>query len=314
MCCLGVMIWSIDQGLNIINDNRKTLSRYGQINVAMLEFVYKTIGNTFRFAINGNADNRMDYQMLSVSVFEQTESGRGKRAGPGPNKPCLPLTLHLLAIAIRNIPFFTEQLQHIYLGLRGNSNGTRHIVPNDPANPIEEVIVRTIDDRWAFIGGRITERVEYLRAEIHPRHYRPNTRIDFPDSGNTSTQYMRANMNAVNGDERGHIVASVLGGPPFLYNMFPQHRSSNRNYLSTHFLTDWYNTEREMAQFLSQNRGYIRWTVALAYDDDNSARPTRIAFEATFLNNQNQVVTRLFGTQQNCEASTRNVNGRCMGF
>ena len=41
-CLKGVMIWSIDQGLGSVGDNRKTLSRSGQINyVTLLEMIIK---------------------------------------------------------------------------------------------------------------------------------------------------------------------------------------------------------------------------------------------------------------------------------
>ena len=45
---------------------------------------------------------------------------------------------------------------------------------------------------------------------------------------------MRDNFDALPEDDRGHIVASSLGGPLHLYNMFPQYRSVNRNYLESH--------------------------------------------------------------------------------
>lgn len=64
-----------------------------------------------------------------------------------------------------------------------NEIDLRIITPNDPANPIQESIVRTItinSTEQSQIG-----RVEFLRATITGTHYCPNECVYFPNTGNT---------------------------------------------------------------------------------------------------------------------------------
>lgn len=303
------MIWSIDQGLGSVSDNTQTLSRSGQVNLATVEFVYQRLpGNTFAFQINGNADNRNDYQGLAVEIVQVTGNGRRKRAGPGNSKSCVVPQTQIFYLAARALPIISERIRDIYNSLV-NSNGIRLITPNDPANPIQGSLVRSIT-HGPFWNRRTTERVEVVAATITPLHYRRNNRVDFPDSGNTSTQYMRDYLNALSEDERGHIVASMFTGPPQLYNLFPQHRGVNRNYRESHILVDWYQTEIRMREFLDNNRGYVRWEVALSYDDLTTGRPTSLTYSAVFYNFQNQEVDRITGVLRNCEGSMTLPNGR----
>lgn len=148
-------------------------------------------------------------------------------------------------------------------------------------NPIQYSIVRTVEGRSTTRQGPV-ERVEYVRAIITRNHYRPNQRVDFPKSGITSIPYMRDNLNSIPGDDRGHIVGSIFGGPPVGYNMFPQHRSVNRNLQQDHIVLDWRETERAMQDYLSKDKGYIQWDVALEYSNATTGRPHAIIFRALF--------------------------------
>ncbi|CAF2505214.1 unnamed protein product [Rotaria sp. Silwood2] len=302
------MIWSIDQGINVVSDNRKSLSRNGQINYVTMNIIYHQIDSkTFAFQIDGNADARYDYQIFSLAKYTKSGMTQTTREKRQPNQ-CNPPGNH--AIYVVGTLVINTILQEIYQRLIQNPNQIRRIRPNDPNNPIQESIVRQLP-RGLFAH---TERVEFVIARITPRHYNPNNRVDFPSSGSTSTQYMRTNLNALAGDERGHIVASVFGGPPVAYNMFPQHRSLNRNYRASHILVDWFEAEARIRQHLGNNRGDVQWEVALSYDDLNTGRPTSVSFSATFYDRNGAVVDRLEGTLRNCEGSMTLPNGRSCGF
>ena len=308
-CLKGVMIWSIDQGLGSVTDNTQTLSRSGYVNMAKIEFVYRRLpGNTFTFQINGNADNRNDYQALAISLNEETEDVRPKRAGPSDSKLCTAPSQFILFLAAARLSILSQRIREIYDNLI-NSNGVRVITPADPASPIQASVVRRIR-RGSFSSPTYMERVELVAATINPLHYRPNNRIDFPNSGNTSTQYMRDNLDAIPGDERGHVVASMFSGPPQPYNMFPQHRGVNRNFHESHILFDWYETELRMREFLENNRGYVRWEIALSYDNFTTGRPTSMLYSAIFFNFQDQEVYQITGVLRNCEGSMILPNGR----
>jgi len=284
------------------------------VNVARIDVVYQKFDdNRFIFQITGDADNRNDYQVLAVSISNIKGGKRRKRAGSGNGKACpVVLPANLLQLANPRMPIISTIINTVYQQLI-NSRGIREIRPNSTANPIELSVVRTLTHGiWPF--QRTTERVELVAATITPLHYRRNNRVDFPDSGNTSTTYMRNNLNAFTTDERGHVVASMFSGPPELYNMFPQHRGLNRNYRESHLLVDWYQTEIRMREFLENNRGYIRWEVALSYNDDNTGRPDSVVYDAIFYNFQNQEVDRITGRLRNCEGDMANSNGRSCGF
>ncbi|CAF2869093.1 unnamed protein product [Rotaria sp. Silwood2] len=302
------MIWSIDQGINILSDNTKSLSRSGQINYAKLNIIYNQIDSkTFAFQIDGNADARYDYEILSLAKYEEygmLHTNRQKRQPNQCNRPGAHGIYVVGTLVINTI------LQEIYQRLIQNSNQIRRITPNDPNNPIQESVVRRLP-RGLF---GYTERVEFVIARITPRHYNPNNRVNFPSSGSTSTQYMRTNLNALSGDERGHIVASVFNGPPAAYNMFPEHRSLNRNYRASHILIDWFEAEGRIRQHLQNNIGDVQWEVALSYDDLNTGRPTSVSFAAIFYDRNGAVVDRLEGTLRNCEGSMTLPNGRSCGF
>ena len=311
--CVGVMIWSIDQGLGSVSDNRQSLPRSGHVNLAMLHFVYQQLpNNTFAFQINGNADNRNDYQMLSVSLVEETEDKRRKRSTPGSSKSCTIPSLYLLHVAATSLSIISDRIREIYNNIV-TSNGVRVITPADPSNPIQASVVRTLT-RGSFFNRRYTERVELVAATITPLHYRRNDRVDFLQSGNTSTPYMRENLDAVQGDERGHVVASMFSGPPQLHNMFPQHRGVNREYGASHILISWHQTELRMRDFLRDNRGYVRWEVVLSYDNLTTGRPSSITYSAVFYNFQDEEVDRITGTVRNCEGSMTLPSGRRCDF
>ena len=64
-------------------------------------------------------------------------------------------------------------------------------------------------------------RVEHIQAVIERR----GPRVDFPSG---TIEYMRNYLEAIQGDEAFHLVASSLSGPPELYNMIPARASINK--------------------------------------------------------------------------------------
>lgn len=307
------MIWSIDQGLNQVSDNREMLSRTGHINFATMDVIYNHVDSqTFTFQINGNADARNDYQALAVSTFERTGKERQKRSGPSSPPTCKRPTTSVIINAGAAIPIISRVLRDIYRRLTENQNGIRRIRPNDPTNPIQESVVRRIPTGRP--GQSHTERVEFVSATITPLHYRRNERTNFPNSGNTSLTYMRENLNGLEHDERGHTVASMFSGPPHFYNMFPQQRGLNRNFQAVHLLTDWYETELRMREHLEDNRGTVRWEIALSYANENTGRPHAVNYAAIFYDHHNIEINRIEGRLRNCEGSMILPDGRNCGF
>ncbi|CAF1285358.1 unnamed protein product, partial [Didymodactylos carnosus] len=308
-----VMIWSIDMGLASVSDNKKVLTSVGSVHYVAIEVIYNQIDKTkFTFQINGNADARSDYRIFTLSKIEQTGSSssasRVKR-GSG-RKQCSTGTTAMYHVG--NLVLGTV-LQEVYSRLVHNNanHETRSITPNDINNPIEESIVRPI--RGGLFNQVRTERVEFVHARIRPQHYRPNNRVNF-GGGNTSTEYMRQHMNALPGDERGHIVASVFSGPPQLYNMFPQHNSMNRNYHASHLLVDWRETENRMQRHLANGGGDIVWNVGFSYDNLQTARPTSVTYSATFYDRNGNIVDRIEGTLRNCVGNQVLPSGRTCGL
>ncbi|KAH9395641.1 hypothetical protein TYRP_020374 [Tyrophagus putrescentiae] len=127
----------------------------------------------------------------------------------------------------------------IYNSVTGIDPDLTMIRPNDRANPVEYSFLRDIPSG--------AQRVEFLVARFAPRHLSPNNRVNFPNSGKTSSWYMRNKLNGRPNDERGHLVGSYASGPRFYYNMVPQDKSVNRNFYSRWVLNDWNSVERRIS-------------------------------------------------------------------
>lgn len=112
------------------------------------------------------------------------------------------------------------------------------------------------------------ERIDYLRAEIHPRHVTTNQRVNFPTSGALGQKFENIKEP---GDERGHLVGSQFSGPPEWYNLSPQNSRVNRNLGYQSITTDWYGTECEVRKFLDQGGSrHVVWEVYMTYQGDSN--------------------------------------------
>ena len=132
------------------------------------------------------------------------------------------------------------------------------------ANPI-------VDHRQGKNG-----RAEYVHAIIHPSDLHTGE----PTSVNSKlAKEIRALGKS--GDDCGHIVANVLGGPMLPYNLFPQNLSKNRG--------EFKNTvEGHMQKFLEMDKENkkskyeVDYQATLVYDKDSDTRPTQLKFAIKF--------------------------------
>lgn len=127
------------------------------------------------------------------------------------------------------------------------------------------------------------ERIDHLRAEIHPRHITTKQRVNFPTSGPIERKYQAVKEP---GDERGHLVASQFSGPAEWYNLSPQNSRVNRNLGYQSITTDWYGAECEVRKFLGEAGGnrYVSWTVDMTYVGDSN-RPRQYHLKVDFIKN-----------------------------
>ncbi|CAG2112679.1 unnamed protein product [Medioppia subpectinata] len=80
------------------------------------------------------------------------------------------------------------------------------------------------------------------------------------------------------GDDCGHVVASVLGGPMKLYNLFPQNLSKNRGEFKS-------TVEAHVQKFLqkfNKLNDYVDYEISLVYARPEDTRPTGLKFRAKF--------------------------------
>ena len=87
------------------------------------------------------------------------------------------------------------------------------------------------------------------------------------------------------GDDCGHIVANILGGPMQAYNLFPQNLSKNRGEFKS-------TVEAHMQKFLEADQKGDRsvdYLATLVYANSNDTRPTMIKFEIRFLSGKKLV-------------------------
>lgn len=143
---------------------------------------------------------------------------------------------------------------------------------NQRDNPIR--VVKTSIGR----GGH--ERIAYLYADIHPYHKSAKGRISFPTSGKVKKYFQAIKAD---GDVRGHLLAPRFSGPPKWYNLSPQNAQVNRNARYQSITREWYATECEVANFLSQGGNqHVSWTVNMTFTDDSN-RPDEYHLQIGFL-------------------------------
>lgn len=315
------MFWSIDQGLDRASGGLE-LMQLGNIANAIVEMSFDD--NYDLFQIHSSQDARNGFLYVSLIAYgdiDPKESSvaasfaqnsvsnnqtRRKRQS-GPNKPGMPscsVIRNFVTVASFFVGLYQRMLYNIATGAGGGP--VTAIRPNDRNNPIEVSFVRDIPSG--------AQRVEYIIARYAPRHLNLNNRVNFPPSGNTSTEYMRSHLDGMTTDERGHLVGNFGSGPPLWYNLVPQHRSVNRNYMSRWILNDWYNIEQRIQSHLVSG-GEVQWQVAMSYVDSTTGRPYEFTYEAIFYDSQGNQVDSIFGSLHNCPPSDGiDTNGRCLGL
>jgi len=131
-------------------------------------------------------------------------------------------------------------------------------------------------------NGESIELTVRIRAIVRQRHLQRRTSMS--DSLSTLIQ----NLDAVNGDERGHLIAASLGGTNDPYNIVPQHRGTNRRCGAT---SHWITIENEIRAFLNAN-GDRRVNIHVIVLYDNiiiSRRPTGFYVQAVFYESDNTI-------------------------
>lgn len=88
------------------------------------------------------------------------------------------------------------------------------------------------------------------------------------------------NMNAEKKDQKGHLVASSIGGPAEIWNLAPQTTKVNKGDKSG---DGWSTLEDEVRKHLKIAGNSVEWTVYVDYGDlPNSNRPTAFTAVAKF--------------------------------
>lgn len=94
-------------------------------------------------------------------------------------------------------------------------------------------------------------------------------------------------------DDRGHLLASRLGGTGEAWNLAPQARTLNRRIGDVSVFDDWYNTEETIAQFLQHNCGYVDWDLTIEYNDESRPRrPSGFRLKVKAYDNQGRQCRR----------------------
>lgn len=140
--------------------------------------------------------------------------------------------------------------------------------PNDDNNPITSVLRRQIR------AG--VYRTEFLQATIRSRHV-GGSRAAFRGR-TTTTNYFRNELNALNDDDRGHLVPDALGGVPADYNLVPQNRFVNRQG-GGDLQTLWSVMEARMREFFRtgpglNGGGHIEYYTMIDYPNETTGRPS----------------------------------------
>ena len=107
------------------------------------------------------------------------------------------------------------------------------------------------------------EQVEFVRAEIEPRH------LDGGSATNELTRHYASDMGGPN-DDAGHIIAQRLGGTGrYTGNIFPQSRNFNRG--------TWRSIETQVANEMRRT-DWVRFSINLLYDGERDTRPSSIIY------------------------------------
>jgi DNA/RNA non-specific endonuclease len=98
-------------------------------------------------------------------------------------------------------------------------------------------------------------------------------------------------LDRINGDEAGHLMALSIGGPNELINLVPQHATTNRNLGRNGEINSfWRHTETEVQRF-ARTRGVtsVDWYLYIEYERNENLRPSLFAvrYIAHYDNNDN---------------------------
>lgn len=95
-------------------------------------------------------------------------------------------------------------------------------------------------------------------------------------------------MSAQSKDEKGHLVASALGGPAQLYNMVPQAQYSNQHISKSgvrSIIAHWHEMEDEIRKFVGDGCGIVQLTVIPSYINSGQLgyRPKNVRMNIKFI-------------------------------
>lgn len=124
--------------------------------------------------------------------------------------------------------------------------------------------------RFRRQNGTIVDLVYVMRARISSSTLQPRESF-----GHGIAKRMRE-LNALPSDERGHILASTLGGPKDVINIIPQAAKVNR-VTFTGDTSFWRIHEEDLRKMITQHPGsYINWLIVLNYGNliQEDLRPT----------------------------------------
>lgn len=147
--------------------------------------------------------------------------------------------------------------------------------PSEVVPPIEWVAYQETDK---YFNGSKLRKVTHVRSAPDHELIEHCPRRDFGSRWNAR---MRA-LEAIEKDEKGHILASQLCGPIDWYNLAPQTPAVNRNIgCAGHY--GWCNLENEIKRFLRSHCGKVVIDVFLNYEDTESVRPKGFKVCAKYL-------------------------------
>lgn len=131
-------------------------------------------------------------------------------------------------------------------------------------------------------NGSYVDLVLVMRARISSNTIQP--RQGFP-SGVTARMAELNTIPRSSGasfyDDRGHLLASTLGGPSHRLNIVPQHSELNRH-ASLNGFSFWIQIEGDIRRIVANNPGsYVDWLIVVNYANRNqdNLRPTQFALD-----------------------------------
>jgi len=117
----------------------------------------------------------------------------------------------------------------------------------------------------------------------------PGQRVDFPR--NAAVENRMTLMQRRPDDDRGHMIASQLGGTGDVWNLMPQARGCNQNIGSRNLCIAWFDLETQVARYVRSGRGSVQWLMTLQYRNPaEQRRPSHFRVVASFFNPAGRLV------------------------